>query len=360
MLKLLTAPIALIYGIVVKIRNLLYDIKIFKSVSINRATICVGNLTVGGTGKTPHVEYLIRILSSKYRIAILSRGYKRKTKGFRFVEVESTEEEVGDEPLQIKTKYPEITVAVDGNRVRGANTLISNQPDIEVILLDDAFQHRRIQPGYSILLTDYNNLITKDHFLPLGRLRDSLSELSRADCVVVTKCPKVIKPIEQRIITKELNLYPYQSIFFSSLNYGTPLHVFQDNSMPLDFSPKFKVFLIAGIANPLPFFDYVKSKFDVVESATFPDHYRYSEKKIRAIFERFSKINTNHKVIITTEKDAIRLRAINGIEKAIKDALFYIPIEVVFTNDSESIFTNQIESYVRKSKRNGSLHKGKN
>ncbi len=359
MLRLLTAPIALVYGIAVKVRNLLYDLKIIKSIPIKRATICVGNLTVGGTGKTPHVEYLIHMLSPKYKIAILSRGYKRKTKGFRYVEVESTEEEVGDEPLQIKTKYPEITVAVDGNRVRGANTLITNEPNIEVILLDDAFQHRRIQPGYSILLTDYNNLITNDYFLPLGRLRDSLSELSRADCVIVTKCPKAIKPIELRIITKELNLMPYQSIFFSSLNYGTPLPVFRDNPMLLEISPRLKVLIIAGIANPLPFFDYVKSKFDVVDSIAFPDHYRYTEKKIRAIFERFSKINTNHKIIITTEKDATRIKAINSLDQNERNALFYIPIEVVLANDSESVFTNQIESYVRKSKRNGSLYKGK-
>ncbi|HNS30452.1 MAG TPA: tetraacyldisaccharide 4'-kinase [Tenuifilaceae bacterium] len=357
MLKLIAAPLAMIYGLVVKTRNLLFDLKFFRSIPVNRATICVGNLTVGGTGKTPHVEFLIRVLSPKYRVALLSRGYKRKTKGFRIVEVHSTATEVGDEPLQIKTKFPEVLVAVDGNRVRGANAIIHHQPDTEIIILDDAFQHRWIKPGYSIVLTDFNNMITKDFFLPLGRLRDSLSELHRADCVVVSKCPKTIKPIEKRLIIKDLNLFPYQAIFFSSISYGSPLPIFKGDFPAIEFNSKLKVLAFAGVANPLPFFDYVKSNYDVVDCIAFPDHHRYSEKNIKAIFESFSKITSQHKAILTTEKDAARLRAMEGMEGFQKDIFHFIPIEVIFDIDTEQQFINQIEGYVRKSKRNSNLYK---
>jgi tetraacyldisaccharide 4'-kinase len=202
-LKILLSPIALIYGAVVKVRNNLFDLKVMSSKSVSRTTICVGNLTVGGTGKTPHTDYLINLLSKSSRVAVLSRGYGRKSRGFRYVETNSTSTQVGDEPLQLKLKFPEVVIAVDGNRVRGAEQIIEDFPEIDVILLDDAFQHRYIKPGFSILLTDFNNLVTKDYFLPLGRLRDSLSQLRRADCIIVTKCPKNKKPIDQRIVTKE-------------------------------------------------------------------------------------------------------------------------------------------------------------
>jgi tetraacyldisaccharide 4'-kinase len=356
MLKLIGAPIAIVYGLVVKIRNLLFDLRLLPSVRVSKATICVGNLTVGGTGKTPHIEYLIRLLSPKMKLATLSRGYKRKAKGFRYVDANSTEEEVGDEPMQIKLKFPNIIVAVDGNRVRGANKLIHDHPDLKMILLDDAFQHRYLQSGYSILLTDYNNLVTSDYFLPVGRLRDSLSELRRADCVIVTKCPQNFKPIDQRIVIKELSLYPFQTIFFTSLSYGDPLPVFPNIGDEVRFNSNTTILAMGGIANPVLFYEHLNNSYNVVDRITFSDHYRYTDKKIKAIFEKFSKIDVENKAILTTEKDAARIRSVEGIVQETMRAFYYIPIEVVFRNNSQEEFNKQIESYVTKSKRDHSLY----
>lgn len=355
-LKILLSPIALIYGAVVKVRNNLFDLKVMSSKSVSRTTICVGNLTVGGTGKTPHTDYLINLLSKSSRVAVLSRGYGRKSRGFRYVETNSTSTQVGDEPLQLKLKFPEVVIAVDGNRVRGAEQIIEDFPEIDVILLDDAFQHRYIKPGFSILLTDFNNLVTKDYFLPLGRLRDSLSQLRRADCIIVTKCPKNIKPIDQRIVTKELNPYPYQSVYFSWFEYGNPKPVF-NVSNPFVFEKNKKILAFAGIANPKLFFEYVENQFTLSKKVSFPDHHAYSEKKIRAIFETFSKIEGQSKAILTTEKDAARIRSFSNLNDEIKSSIYYIPIEVTFSNETMADFNLKIETYVRKSKRNRSVYK---
>lgn len=354
--RILLAPLALLFGFAVKFRNLLFDYKILKSKEVGRPTICVGNLTVGGTGKTPHVEYLVNLLIPKYKVATLSRGYKRKTKGFRFVDSESTAELVGDEPLQIKTKFPDITVAVDGNRFRGATKIIKDFPDTEIILLDDAFQHRYIKPGFLILLVDFNNLITRDHFLPFGRLRDSVKEKSRADIIVITKCPRNIKPIDQRVITKEIGPYPYQSIFFSNFDYGKPIPVFGHIENELNITKETKSLAIAGIANPLPFFDHIEEITTIAQKIAFPDHYPFSEKKIKAIFESFSKIEGQHKAIFTTEKDAVRIRSFADIDEEIKRSLYFVPIEVNFCGDTMADFNLKIESYVRKSKGNRNVH----
>lgn len=354
--RILLAPIALLFGFAVKVRNLLFDYKILKSKDVGRHTICVGNLTVGGTGKTPHVEYLVNLLSPKYRIATLSRGYKRKTKGFRYADSDSTAELVGDEPLQMKTKFPDITVAVDGNRFRGATRIINDFPHTEVILLDDAYQHRYIKPGFSILLVDFNNLITRDHFLPFGRLRDSVKEKSRADIIIVTKCPKSIKPIDQRVITKEIGPFPYQSIFFSNFDYGKPIPVFGHIDNELSITKTTKSMAIAGIANPLPFFDHIHETTTLVQKNAFPDHYPFSEKKIKAIFESFSNIEGQNKAIFTTEKDAVRIRSFSNLDDEIKRSIFYVPIEVNFRGDTMADFNLKIESYVRTSKRNRSVH----
>ncbi|HOP05475.1 MAG TPA: tetraacyldisaccharide 4'-kinase [Tenuifilaceae bacterium] len=353
--KILLSPIALIYGAVVKVRNSLFDLKIIGSKMVSRPTICIGNLTVGGTGKTPHTDYLISLLSKKFSVAVLSRGYGRKTKGFRYVEIDSTSTQVGDEPLQLKLKFPEVVIAVDGNRVRGAEKIIKDFPEVNVILLDDAFQHRYIKPGYSILLTDFNNLVTKDYFLPLGRLRDSLSQLHRADCIIVTKCPQNLKPIDQRIVTKELKPFPYQSVFFSWFEYGTPKPVFSVTE-PLAFEKSTQILAFAGLANPKPFFEYIDNQFCLQKKVTFPDHYAYSEKKIRAIFETFSKIEGQNKAILTTEKDAARIRSLVGLGNEIVESIYYIPIEVVFSNETMADFNHKIETYVRKSKGNRSVY----
>lgn len=356
MLKILFAPLALLYGIAVYIRNYLFDIKLLKSSQFNIETICIGNLTVGGTGKTPHTEYLIELLKKEFKIATLSRGYKRRTNGFILADQTSNASSIGDEPYQMYCKFQDITVAVDEKRVRGINQIKQNIPDIEVILLDDAFQHRYVKPGCSILLVDYNNLITKDYFLPLGTLRDSITQTHRADIIIVTKCPASLKPIEQRIVTKELNPFPYQKIYFTTMVYGDLTPVFSKNNNIVQLSKEITSFALAGIANPIPFFDHLKAVTTLIQSVALSDHYHFTEKKINAIFEEFSVINAKNKVIVTTEKDASRLRSLEKLDDEIKKSFYFIPIKVKFLNDGELEFNKKIQSYVRKSKGNHSLH----
>ena len=356
-LKAILAPIALLYGLAVKFRNWLFDNKILKSKEVDCPTICVGNLTVGGTGKTPHVEYLVQLLSSHFSVATLSRGYKRKSKGFLYVEPESTSELVGDEPLQLKTKFHAVTVAVDGNRVRGAQRIVRDQNQIDVIILDDAFQHRYIKPGYSILLTDYSNLITKDFFLPMGKLRDSLSEKKRADCIIVTKCPRNISKIEQQKILKELSPASYQAVYFTTLDYGNPCPVFPEHASNFNPSKETQTIAIAGIANPAPFFSYVEQHTSLLRKLAFPDHFAYSEKKINAIFEKLNRFEGNNKAIVTTEKDAVRLKSLNQLDDQVKRIFFYVPVRVVFCGEAASDFNHKIETYVNKSKGNHSFYK---
>lgn len=350
--RILLAPFALLYGTVVKLRNLLFDYRILKSVSVEKPTICVGNLTVGGTGKTPHVEYLVTSLSKYYRIATLSRGYKRKSKGFRYVQTHSTSAEVGDEPLQLKLKFPEIVVAVDGNRVRGANRILNDHPEINLILLDDAFQHRSIKSGYSILLVDYNNLINNDYFLPLGRLRDSFREKRRAECIFVTKCPSSINIETKEKIIRDFSLLPTQSVFFTRFEYGNPIPVFKETTNSIALTKDTIILAFAGIANPNPFFKYLDQVCILKHNLAFPDHHAYSVKKIRAIFEKYKSIESDSKAIITTEKDAVRVKNLEELDESIKKVLFYIPVEVVFIDKSGADFNQNIETYVRENKGN--------
>lgn len=354
MAKIFLFPFAILYGLGVKIRNKLFDWNIIKSTSFNRSVICIGNLAVGGTGKTPHIEYLVRLLSQSKRVATLSRGYKRKSKGFRFVEVTSTATEVGDEPLQIKRKFPEVAVAVDADRVNGISSIIKEIPDVNVILLDDAFQHRYVKPGLSILLTDYAKPYTRDHFMPYGRLRDGRLEMRRADIIIVTKCPQALKPIDMRVITKEIAPLPYQTVYFTSLKYGNPRPVFGNASISLANDVDAIVF--AGIASPMPFFTFLEEKCNVVEKMAFPDHHFFTEKKIRSIFEKFSRLESKNKIIVTTEKDASRLLEIDLAKELLGDFLFYVPIEVSFFGDQKDMFNNQLIKYAGKNKGNYGIY----
>lgn len=340
-LRYILLPFALLYWIPVKIRNFLFDINLLKGYSPDIPTICIGNITVGGTGKTPHSEYLIEILQNKYQVGLLSRGYKRKTNGFKIVETTSTVNEVGDEPLQIKLKYPNAIVAVDEDRVTGSNELVFNYPDLKVLLLDDAFQHRYIKPGLSILLTNFDELISRDFFIPAGRLRDSLSEKRRANIIVVTKCPKDLSGQEMENIRNELVLKPTQNIYFTTVTYGDVKPIFSEYADLLTPSSSQKVFAVAGIANPKPFYGYLEKKFQIDGKNTYPDHHRFSEKEIRLIFERFCE-NT---LLVTTEKDAARIRCLN-LSNEIKQRLFYLSIKIEFLNNSAENFNKQILDYV--------------
>ncbi|NVO08778.1 MAG: tetraacyldisaccharide 4'-kinase [Bacteroidales bacterium] len=346
-LYILLAPIALIYGLIIKIRNLLFDFKVLKSVSFEKPIICVGNLTVGGTGKTPHVEYLIKLLSS-YHIATLSRGYGRKTKGFGYASTKSTATEIGDEPLQIKLKYPSIQVSVDADRVGGITRLIHENLNLDLILLDDAFQHRYVKPSLSILLIDFSRPITSDYFLPMGRLRDSIKEKKRADIIVVSKCPFDLNQEAKISLKEKLKLNSKQSIYFTTMVYGEPIPVFKEYRISLKLEDEQEIFAFAGIANPTFFFSYLENKANLIEKYAFPDHFAFTKNKISPIFDSYLKSKATNKAIVTTEKDAARLRGIPSLNEEFKKAIFYIPIEVNFLDDQETIFNNQILTYVRK------------
>jgi tetraacyldisaccharide 4'-kinase len=356
MFKFLLAPFALLYGIVVYIRNFLFDVGVLKSATFTIPTICVGNLTVGGTGKTPHIEYLAKLLEKDFRVATLSRGYKRKTKGFYIANANSTATEIGDEPMQIHSKFPNITVAVDEVRARGIDNLLASKPAIDVILLDDAFQHRWVKPGRSILLTDYSNLITKDYLLPVGLLRDSLLQKRRADTIIVTKCPPTLSSEEQNKILHELKLCPTQRLYFTKLTYGYIKPVFPDTKPIAEPLAQVGVLALAGIANPTPFFSHLETRYTLVNRMQLPDHYNFSENKIRAIFERFSRMDGNPRLIVTTEKDAARLKEFVNLPMELKKVFFYIPIEVEFLNEMSNDFNEKIIDYVRENKGNNSIY----
>ena len=347
-LSILLAPFAVLYGLIVKIRNLLFDYGILKSVLFDKPIICVGNISVGGTGKTPHVEYLLKLLSVNLKVATLSRGYGRRTKGFRSVTEESIATEVGDEPLQMKLKYPVVKVTVDADRVNGISTLIKENPDLDAIILDDAFQHRWVKAGLQILLIDFNRLITRDYFLPMGRLRDSVKEKRRAEIVIITKCPNELSHKQRVSIADELKLSPNQSIYYTGIGYGEPLAVFKEFGIHLDLNGSQGVFAFAGIANPTFFYSHLENKVKLIKTYTFPDHFTFTENKISPIFESYLKNEVLGKAIVTTEKDAARLRGLPFLDEEIKKALFYIPIEVRFIDNQENSFINQILTYARK------------
>lgn len=345
-------PFAALYGTGVRLRNRLFDWEILSSENFPVPVISVGNITVGGTGKTPHTEYLIHLLSPKYKIAILSRGYKRKTKGFRIADDRSTSIEIGDEPFQMKRKFPNVVVAVDANRRRGINKLLELYPDIEVILLDDAFQHRYVTPSTSILLTDFNRLIYEDKLLPAGRLREPISGKNRASIVIVTKCPKGIKPIDFRIITKHLQLYPYQRLYFSTFAYGEIIPLFNGPERTLDsLSCHHNVLIVSGIASPETFEQKIKATCTHARSIAFGDHHNFTAKDI-AYIKTISEKENEAPVIIVTEKDAARLIHQKDIDERLRKSIYYLPLKVQFLQGQGIEFDHHIFDTVMKNSRN--------
>jgi len=356
-------PLSLIYGIITAIRNFLFKTNLISSREFRIPVICVGNLAVGGTGKTPHTEYLAGLLKKEFRVAVLSRGYKRKSSGFLYADKNSTVRDIGDEPLQIFRKFPDVTVAVDSNRVRGVETILSGKPDTGVIILDDAYQHRRITPGFSILLSEFSNLMIKDHMLPYGNLRESISNMSRADIILITKSPENISPIDRRIIVKEIGKAPYQNLYFTSLTYQEPVPVFDDcrdkQAHPLfkagDDNQETGIVLVTGIAGPQPLLEYMKKNVSEIFHISFGDHHYYKEKDIDRIIEAWDNLKSPERFIVTTEKDAVRLREFANIAEPGRSALYYIPIGIKFLNDDQEEFDNLIIDYVRKNKRNNRI-----
>jgi tetraacyldisaccharide 4'-kinase len=334
-LRKILFPLAFLYWLITFIRNWLYDIGAFKSYSFDVPIISVGNLSVGGTGKTPQIEYLIRLLSEKYRVAVLSRGYKRLSKGFVLADNLATANSIGDEPFQFFSKFPTIQVAVDANRKKGIEKLLQLQNKPEVILLDDAFQHRKVKAGFYILLTAYDDLFCDDFILPFGNLRESALGKKRADMIIITKCPYDLSELAQQNIKEKLQVK--QPVYFTTIQYDECVYG-NKNSMHVETLKSESKLLIAGIAKPKLFFDFLKSETD--ETLVFPDHHQFSKQDCEQISAK-----AKGRKIITTEKDFVRL---NGLLP--NEQLYYLPIKVVFSNTN---FDKAIEDYVGKSSRNG-------
>lgn len=363
-LKALAFPLAILYGIITWLRNKLFDFGIFRSQEFPLPVISVGNLSAGGTGKSPHIEYLIRLLSPKYKIATLSRGYGRSTPGFLEAGETSTAAEIGDEPLQFSKKFGnDIIVAVDRKRAHGIKKLMELHPDLEVILLDDAFQHRAVRPGFSIVLTDYNNIYLHDHMLPTGTLREFRQGIKRADVIIVTKVPADLSPIEKRRLLKEINPRPYQQVYFSSIVYGgfVPLTKAAAAALPNSntINDTFSIVLLTGIANPKPLEDHLLRQTKNIIPVRFSDHHEYSAADLAKLQKIFDNIATENKIILTTEKDAMRLQKPQLAEMLEKLPVFYIPIEVRFHNKDADEFDKLILDHVRANPYNNRIHSEK-
>ena len=357
MRRLLLYPVSLIYGMVMAIRNSLYDYKLLKSTDFEIPVISIGNITVGGTGKTPHTEYLIRLLKSQFRVATLSRGYKRKTNGYLEVHTTSDVTEAGDEPLQMKKKFPSVKVSVCENRVTGVQNLLKDEMPPDVILLDDAFQHRKITPGLNILLIDYNKPLKDDALLPAGRLREKPGQLRRANIIIITKCPNEIAPITRRIMAKDVSLFPYQELFFTTMVYGQLCPVFPE-------APKMDLFtdtrqmgilLVTGIAAPEYIIQHVNKLSGEVETSIFPDHHPYSESDINMIIRDFYRLKNPRKIIVTTEKDLVRLTRFDLFTHELKSSMYYLPVQVKFLDREGKLFDKKILEYVGENKSNREL-----
>ncbi len=360
MFKFLLYPISAIYGLIISIRNFLYDYKLFKSTEFEIPVISIGNITVGGTGKTPHTEYLVELLRKQFIVTTISRGYKRKTKGYQEVMVDSLASDVGDEPLQIKTKFSEVQVIVDEKRVQAIQKIqvqaAAQLPD--VILLDDAFQHRSVNPGINILLIDFNRPIDKDQLMPVGRLREAKWQMRRANVIIYTKCPQEISPITRRIIMKDVFLRPYQNLFFTTMVYQSLTPVFPDKaiSTPKLASDKVSVLLVTGIANPEHLRKYLNNFSEDITDLKYPDHHNFNPSNIQQIEQKFNSIQSENKVIITTEKDSMRLKDMD-LSDSMKANLFYIPLKIKFLDSEGKNFDEKIVTYVRENKSNRDLHK---
>ena len=329
-------PISWLYTLGVAVRHQLYDQHLLPSLSVNVPTICVGNLAVGGTGKTPMVEYLLRLLlANGLHPAVLSRGYKRKTRGFVLADSQASVFTIGDEAMQIHTKFPDVPVAVCENRVRGVHLLQKQIPNLDVVVLDDAFQHRGIRCGLKILLTPYNKLYIDDHMLPWGRLRDLPSRALKADAIVITKCPSDIRPIDMRVVDNRLHLPTFQSLHFTGLNYS-----------PIELNGS--ALVLCGIAKPEYVLEHVRQLCPKAELLAFPDHHTYSDKDIHAILQRAARFDT----IVTTEKDYQRLSTtILPTQLEFMDKrLVVLPVETIFLTD-HTVFDKQVLTYVRENRR---------
>ena len=340
--RYLLLPLAFCYSAVIWVRNLLFDNNILKSSSFNFPVIGVGNLAIGGTGKSPMVEYLVRLLKKDFKPATLSRGYKRKTTGFAIAGENSTALEIGDEPMQFHLKFPDVTVAVGEERLVAIPQILHEQPETEVIILDDAFQHRSVKPGLNILLSEYNNLYTRDFMMPAGDLRDIKGSSKRADIIIVTKCNPALTAKDKQSIVNELRLLPGQEVYFSAIAYGKPYHLF--NKKKISILSTMHVLLLCGIANPQQLKSFLTEAVQSYDMLRFPDHHIFHSNDLAEIKKQFAIISEKQKIILTTEKDAVRLIK---FEPQLKEMPVYVlPISNHFLFKDEMKFNERITGFV--------------
>lgn len=341
--RILLLPFALLYGLIVLIRNWLYDKNFFKSASFGLPLICVGNLSVGGTGKSPMVEYLIKHLKDDFQVAVLSRGYKRKTRGYALAATGTTAIDIGDEPMQFHKKFPDVPVAVGEARLEAIPQLLHDRPETEVIILDDAFQHRAIKAGLNILLTECNNLFTEDFFIPTGDLRDAKNSYKRADIIIVTKCNPDLTVAEKNALSRDINPVPGQAIFFTAIHYGSARHITSHASVQIDEHTD--ALLVTGIANPAPLKDYLEAQIHSYSMMHYGDHHIFTLDDWKDIKKRFNGMQASKKIIVTTEKDAMRLLK---YENELRDLPMYVvPIEHQFLFGEGRRFNDLVSTFIQ-------------
>jgi len=344
-LRKILYPFSFLYGGIITARNKAFDKGIITSIKFDIPTIVVGNLNVGGTGKSPQIEYLVRLLQQKYKIAILSRGYKRKSKGFQLANKNATAQQIGDEPMQFYKKFQDILVVVDGDRVNGINQLKNTKPIPDVILLDDAFQHRKVNAGLNILLTAYDDLYVNDVMLPTGNLREKKEGAKRAQVIIVSKCPKKLDKKQQNKIVEKLNIVPSQFVFFSTIGYNNVVLNQENKKIEISKLEEYKVLLVTGIANANPLLKHLTSKNVEYQHITYADHYNFTETDKKEILDIFENIKADKKIILTTEKDYVRAFS------HLSNPIYYLPIQTEFL-DNEEDFNKLILDYVQQNTRN--------
>jgi tetraacyldisaccharide 4'-kinase len=346
LIRLLLYPFSLLYGLIIGFRNYLYSKGYLKSVSFDFPVIAIGNLSVGGTGKTPHIEYLIKLIGQHYTLATLSRGYKRKSKGYRLAQATDDANTLGDEPFLLHKKYPQAIVAVAEDRLLAIPELINDAPQVQLVLLDDAFQHRSVIAGLSILLTTYNNPYYKDVLLPAGRLREYASAASRADFIVVSKCPFNISKEEKEVIKSNIKPLSNQKVFFSFLKYGLPYNLLQPETK-IALNKNTDVYVFCGIANTDELEEYLQENTKNYWIRKFDDHHYYDQYELEVILETFKNIESENKILLTTEKDAARLWEFRAWFIQKKLSIFALPVEVAFFQEDKIIFDQQITNYLQ-------------
>jgi tetraacyldisaccharide 4'-kinase len=344
-IQILLSPLSLIYGVIVYFVHYFYETGLLKGSSFSIPVIGVGNLSIGGAGKTPHVEYLIELYKDYINVATLSRGYKRTTRGFRQVQTNDTALTVGDEPLQYKRKYQDVTVAVSESRAYAIPQILQSNPDTHVILLDDAFQHRTVKPGLNIMLTPYDQLFTRDYLLPSGRLREWRSGYRRADIIIVTKCPQVMTTEDKNKIIAEIKPFPYQKIFFSYYKYGYPYSFF-DPMAKISLDKELDVILLSAIANTNYVLDYLDTQVKNTFEIEYEDHHNFDTYDIERIVNVYKEVDQNRRIILTTEKDAMRLEPFMKSLYDQKIPVYILPVKVVFHFDEQALFDQLMKQFI--------------